>query len=209
MNWLPIFPLSLVAYPTAPLNLHIFEKRYQQLVKDCMERNIPFGIPPHQDGKQMSICTVMKIASIEKTYEGGKMDIKTYGVGVCTISEIQNPYSHKLYAAAQIEEMPYDLDGDPLKAKHIISLIDRLYQMMNIQKSLPNPEGFTVYSIASKAGMSLAQEIELLKIPSEKDRQDYVLRHLRKMIPMVEEMENMRRKVQMNGHFKNVISPEW
>ena len=42
---LPMFPLELVAFPGEELPLHIFELRYQQLLEDCEEEKVTFGIP--------------------------------------------------------------------------------------------------------------------------------------------------------------------
>ncbi len=45
-NFIPIFPLGIVVYPQEQLNLHVFEPRYKQLVKECLTEQKPFGIPP-------------------------------------------------------------------------------------------------------------------------------------------------------------------
>jgi hypothetical protein len=42
---IPIFPLEVVVYPGEALNLHIFETRYKQLINDCAETKMSFGIP--------------------------------------------------------------------------------------------------------------------------------------------------------------------
>ena len=39
---------------------------------------------------------------------------------------------------------------------------------------------------------------------NEKQRQEYLKRHLAKVIPMVAEMEHLKEKVKLNGHFKNL-----
>jgi hypothetical protein len=44
-NFIPIFPLNVVLYPGETLNLHIFEPRYKELVKECFGNTKPFGIP--------------------------------------------------------------------------------------------------------------------------------------------------------------------
>lgn len=41
---LPLFPLGTVLFPGMPLPLHIFEPRYQQLMRDHADEAIPFGI---------------------------------------------------------------------------------------------------------------------------------------------------------------------
>ena len=41
---LPIFPLSTVLFPGGVLPLRIFEARYMDMVRDCMQRDAPFGV---------------------------------------------------------------------------------------------------------------------------------------------------------------------
>ncbi len=44
MDELPLFPLNTVLFPGIPLNLHIFEERYKQMIQVCLEKNQPFGV---------------------------------------------------------------------------------------------------------------------------------------------------------------------
>jgi len=37
---IPLFPLNVVLLPGAEMPLHIFEPRYRQMVKDCLEENL-------------------------------------------------------------------------------------------------------------------------------------------------------------------------
>src|SRR5260370_4873849 len=41
---LPLFPLNVVLLPGADMPLHIFEPRYRQMVRDCLEAKSPFGM---------------------------------------------------------------------------------------------------------------------------------------------------------------------
>jgi Lon protease-like protein len=41
---IPIFPLSTVLFPGGVLPLRIFEARYMDMVRDCMQRDAPFGV---------------------------------------------------------------------------------------------------------------------------------------------------------------------
>ena len=49
-KFIPIFPLNLVAFPGEVINLHIFEPRYQQLIRECYEEKKMFGIPVVENG---------------------------------------------------------------------------------------------------------------------------------------------------------------
>lgn len=208
---LPLFPLQLVAFPFENLNLHVFEPRYQQLTNEAAETGQTFGIPSVIDKKLNMIGTEMELISIEKTYSDGRMDIKTKGRRIFRIKEYFKEVPNKLYSGGEIEWLDFDLDGDYLSNEEILNQIRDLFEYMGINKPIPTltPE-FNTYQMAHLVGFSVEQEYQFLQIPEEKNRQDYMLNHLTKLIPVVKEMEELRKRVQMNGHFKNVTgSGEW
>jgi Lon protease-like protein len=41
---LPLFPLNTVLFPGMPIQLHIFEPRYQTMLRRCIEEHKPFGV---------------------------------------------------------------------------------------------------------------------------------------------------------------------
>jgi hypothetical protein len=58
--------------------------------------------------------------------------------------------------------------------------------------------------VAHHIGLSLEEEYELLGLTDERQRQEYLKRHLTKVIPMIAEMEQLKEKIKLNGHFKNL-----
>src|SRR3989337_2030747 len=86
-NFIPIFPLGIVVYPGEDLNLHIFEPRYKQLIKECHEQKKPFGIPTVIENKLQEHGTLVEITELSKLNDNGEMDIKTQGVQVFRILE--------------------------------------------------------------------------------------------------------------------------
>ncbi len=61
-----------------------------------------------------------------------------------------------------------------------------------------------VYEVAHHVGLSLEEEYELLNLLDERQRQEYLKRHLAKVIPMLAGMEQLKEKIKLNGHFKNL-----
>lgn len=41
---IPLFPLNLVLFPMQSLALHIFEERYKEMIRHCIDTDSPFGI---------------------------------------------------------------------------------------------------------------------------------------------------------------------
>lgn len=204
---LPLFPLQLVAFPGENLNLHVFEPRYRQLVKEC-EEGSTFGIPAFIDGRVKELGTEMELVNVEKTYADGRMDVKTKGVQVFRIEEFYSRAPGKLYAGATITPLEYENDGDILQSNKIVEKITELFDILKINKAIPDPSNFFTFDMAHHVGLTVEQEYEILSIRSEEDRQDFMLEHLEKLIPIVKEMEELRKRVQMNGHFKNIIPPQ-
>ena len=99
-NFIPIFPLGIVVYPGEQLNLHIFEPKYKQLIGDCYSTGKPFGIPAVIDNKMAEMGTLVQVKEITKTYEDGRMDIKTEGLEVFKLLELILELPDKLYSGA-------------------------------------------------------------------------------------------------------------
>jgi len=204
-NLIPIFPLSIVVYPGEQLNLHIFEPRYRQLIKVCFEEKKPFGIPAVINDKINEMGTLVQIKEISQVYEDGKMDIKTEGLQVFRLLEIVNELPDKLYSGAIVNYPDNISKGNRLLMNGIVQGIRALHKLLNIEKKFPKPdEELWSYDVAHHAGMSLQEEYELLELLQELQRQEYLKRHITKVIPVLAEMEMLKEKVKLNGHFKNL-----
>lgn len=207
-NLLPLFPLELVVFPNEDLNLHIFEPRYQELVRDCENEQITFGIPAYIEGKLMSVGTEIRLVKVVKRYKSGESDIRTQGVGLFDIKQLFDPYPGKMYAGAEVERLPLDTVEMPYLNEQIIKKALELFELLEIDKSVKEDAGqFSIFDIAHHVGLTLEQEYELLQITNAQDRQEYLLDHLSRLLPVVRQMEEIREKAQMNGHFRRIIPP--
>ncbi len=80
-----------------------------------------------------------------------------------------------------------------------------LHQLLKVNKDFKKEDNdITSYDVAHHIGLSLQEEYELLGLFDEKQRQEYLKRHLTKVIPMLAGMEQLKVKIKGNGHFKNL-----
>ncbi len=208
-DYLPILPLKMVVFPNEGLNLHIHEPRYKQLIRECDENGITFGIPAFIGGVIMNFGTEIRLVDIEKRHPKGELDIKTKGVGLFKIQEFYSVTPKKLYGGADIERIQINLNGDPNLTTQIQENIAELFETLSISNKISNEkEQFATYNLAHHVGFSIEQEYEFLCLSTELERQHYMLTHLKRLIPIVREMEKLRLRAQLNGHFKNVVPPE-
>lgn len=204
-NFIPLFPLSIVVYPGEQLNLHIFEPRYKQLIAESVELKKPFGIPSVINEKINEIGTLVQVKEISQVYEDGKMDIKTEGLEIFRILETIDDLPEKMYTGAIVNYPENNRKANRVLMNGIIKGIKELHKLLKIEKQFPKPEKeLWSYDVAHHAGLSLEEEYELLELLHESQRQEYLKRHLTKVIPVLAEMEILKEKVKLNGHFKNV-----
>ena len=206
-NFIPIFPLGIVAYPGEQLNLHIFEPRYKQLITECWSNKKPFGIPPIINNSVSEMGTLMNIKEISRTYEDGQMDIKTEGIKVFRTLEVIKEVPDKLYHAA-IVTYPDNIEkGSQSLMKKIMLGIIALHKLLEVQKEFSKPaEELRSYDVAHHAGLNIEEEYELLCLLQELQRQEYLKRHLAKVVPVLNQMDLLKKKIKLNGHFKNLES---
>jgi Lon protease-like protein len=207
-NFIPIFPLSVVVYPGESLNLHIFEPRYKQLIIECYAEAKPFGIPSVINDKVNEIGTLVNISEIVNTSDDGEMDIKTKGISVFRILEVIKKVPDKLYSGA-IVNYPENVEDSLNKEllQKVLNALRELHRLLKIDKDFKKAdEELTAYDIAHHVGLSLEEEYELLGLFREDQRQEYLKRHLSKVLPVIAEMETLKKRVKLNGHFKNLSS---
>jgi Lon protease-like protein len=204
-NFVPIFPLGIVVFPGEDLNLHIFEPRYKQLIAECFKSKKPFGIPSVIENRLQDFGTLMEIKEISKEYDNGEMDIKTKGEKVFRVLEVIKELPNKLYSGAIVNYPENNELGNTEMMSKIMKGIRELHTLMDVSKDFKKPdEELKCYEVAHHLGLTLHEEYDLLCLTSELQRQEYLKRHLTKVIPIVAEMETLKEKIKHNGHFKNL-----
>ena len=113
MTVLPMFPLGNVLMPGGPLSLHVFEDRYRQLVRDCIDAtDHEFGVVLIDRGHEVgggdvrrSVGTVARMVQVAELPDG-RFAVIAFGMRRFRVSEWlrESPYP-----SAAVEEWP-DLD---------------------------------------------------------------------------------------------------
>lgn len=209
-KFLPIFPLELVVYPGQHLNLHIFEPRYKQLIAECNEQKKSFGIPSVFGEELNEYGTEMELLEVTQVYENGEMDIKTLGRKVFRIMEVIKEVPEKLYSAAVVFEVEQNPNDTDVLNPTLVDLIHKLHKVLGTNfdpyEKFKNPLS---YDVAPYIGLSPEDQYRLLGAVSEKGRQWFMIQHLTKLIPNLEEAGKLKERIQMNGHFRSEIPPKF
>lgn len=201
-KFLPLFPLQLVVFPGEKLKLHIFEPRYKQLIGECRDSQITFGIPAYIDSRVAEYGTEMSLLRVFATHPGGEMDILVEGVAVFHLEEFQRKVHDKLYPGGKVTPLEIDDTVYPVTLEELAAQYARFHDLL---KTGYTRDRFDVrnisYQLAQEVGLSIMQKVQLLALSKESDRQLFLIQHLHKIIPVLEGAEDTRRRVKGNGHF--------
>ena len=74
---LPLFPLTTVFYPGGVLPLKIFEQRYMDMVKRCLQDESPFGVCLIKEGAEVGAAVPYNIGTLARI---GHWDMPQLGV---------------------------------------------------------------------------------------------------------------------------------
>ncbi|MEM6842953.1 MAG: LON peptidase substrate-binding domain-containing protein [Bacteroidota bacterium] len=200
-NFLPLFPLKLVAFPGEQLNLHIFEDRYKQLVNECIEDDERFGMPAYLSD-QIGYGTEMSVESVSKVYSDGRMDIVTMGHRVFKVVEFYRVAPGKLYAGGDVVFLANVANTDAIKQQRMVELALELFDILSLSDNFTVSSQATAFDLGHKIGLSNQKKYQLLQVEQESDRQQFIIDHLEESIPVIRDMENARERIRMNGHFR-------
>jgi Lon protease-like protein len=192
-------------YPGEALHLHIFEPRYKQLINECFSQKKPFGIPVVINDKLTEIGTLLEIKAIEKIYDDGQMDIKTKGISVFKILEVIKEIPQKLFSGAIVNYPANNVQTYPSKIKNLLQQVQQLHLLLQVNKDFKKPEQELLsYDLAHHVGFNLQQEYELLQLFREDQRLEYIKRYVEQAIALLQNMEGLKQRIQLNGHFKEL-----
>jgi len=105
---IPLFPLNVVLLPGAELPLHIFEPRYREMVKTCIEEKSEFGILLSLPKGLARVGCTAEITAVVERYDDGRMDILTAGRAPFRVVELftEDPLLHGKWTTLMIERIP-------------------------------------------------------------------------------------------------------
>ena len=180
------------------------------MVREIDHNKTTFGIPAFINKEIMPIGTELRLLSIEKKYDNGAIDIKTMGIGVFKTEEFYSIAPNKLYPGADIIRLKQTDDSDLILNEKILTRVEELFGVLKMKRKTPkSPSLFRIFNIAHYIGLNIEQEYALLTLPSELERQQFVLQHLEQLLPTVKNMEESKKRAQLNGHFKHLTPPEF
>ncbi|MDX1531394.1 MAG: LON peptidase substrate-binding domain-containing protein [Rhodothermales bacterium] len=200
---LPRFPLNVVLYPGESIPLHIFEERYREMVRYCLETRQPFGLVLAQEDELARVGCTARIDRVLQRYEDGRSDILVVGEERFRLEEVRQ---ERLYLTARA--VPYDGPEQPVdldERERVVALHMKLLELAGetLRPHVYEGPKRVSYVIAQNAGLDLERKQEVLELETEEERLAYLASYLEQVIPEVERARERQRRIRSNGHFSN------
>jgi len=180
---LPLFPLGIVAFPGELVLLHIFESRYKALISECLESDISFGIPTIMPGGIAEYGSEVRLERVLRRYDSGEMDIAVRGVRAFQLEEFYSQLDGRPYPGGKVRFQANDAATDSALQSEVVKHYNRLHSMWGTgQKLAGKPPENLSFAIGHEVRLTLEQELGLLAIAAEIDRQRYLLQHMKSIM---------------------------
>jgi Lon protease-like protein len=190
---LPAFPLKTILLPGEASKLHIFEERYKELVKDCIDNNASFAIPFFENGKMSDYGCEVKIKNVLKEYPDGRKDILVECTRICKIVDFTEQLSPKLYGAVLIEfEKNNILVTDANLQDAIIHYFSTVQNKIIDYDTLGK---LSVYNIANSLQLSPSEKLILI---TSKNKQAVLLNQIKFITHIVNAEQQLNNRFMFN-----------
>lgn len=142
MSWdLPLFPLETVLFPLATLQLHVFEARYLDMLRHCMDAGRRFGVVLIREGREVGenadpymVGTSARILNVHE-YDDGRMDLQVQGESRFRIRSLDDSLS---YLVGRVETVEENEPDDSPRGYALLSRAQETFQLL-IQHLLSKP----------------------------------------------------------------------
>ena len=183
MDSLPLFPLNTVLFPNMPMDLHIFEPRYREMVNACIEKQQPFGVVLIRRGiealgpvaEPYEIGCTARIVQLQRLPDG-RMNITIVGEERFRVLSLD--YSQN-YLMGRVEYFPLKVDASPILDARVAQLrrylrryMDKLAELADAQlaiQRLPTDARALAYMASIVLQIPSVDKQNLLALPDAGD----------------------------------------
>ena len=197
---LPLFPLDLVLLPGVPLPLHIFEPRYKEMIKECLDQKAVFGIIRSKEETLAAIGCTAEIMNVLKTYPDGRMNILAEGKLRFEVLQVNQER-----AFLQADVFYLDDDNDPPAAAEVEKAIRLHREIMELAGAQPeeiekSETAQLAYRLAGSLPFDPDFQQALLEMSSEAERTRAIISFFERILPVLHRNARAKRRAGGNGH---------
>lgn len=204
---LPLFPLGLVLLPGEPVPLHIFEPRYKEMVRVCLDGDHPFGIVYASPSALAPVGCTARIRSVATRYDDGRLDIVVVGEDRFRVGDV---HRDRIYLTADATPVEDEASVTTVRARQRV--VARHMKLLELAGETVRPglydEPFPLsYVVGRNAGLDLDAKQALLETVSEDERLSTLSAHLGRLLVRIREARKISTLARGDGHATGFPEP--
>jgi Lon protease-like protein len=173
MEEIGIFPLGIVLLPTERVPLHIFEPRYRELIHECLENELEFGLLFADEDGVRELGTRAHVMEVLERFDDGRLNILVVGGDRFRVGELTQGRS---FPTALVEPVGDDEDEvDPATAGRAAGSFRALAALAEAEPDEIDEESPQLsFELAAQVELAPEAKQELLELMSEQSRLELV-----------------------------------
>jgi Lon protease-like protein len=167
MSDLGLFPLPLVLLPAEQLPLHVFEERYKELVGECLEDDVEFGLVYADDDGIREVGTRAGVVEVLDRFDDGRLNIVVEGRERFRLRGLTQGRS---FQTGEVEDVLDDADpAEPETVARALELFEQLRELTGSSVEVP-PAETEQLSFVLAGRVELAPEVKLALLVEVSER---------------------------------------
>lgn len=202
MGEIGLFPLGIVLVPGEHAPLHIFEPRYKELVRECLDKHSPFGLVYADPEGMRRIGTNALVAEVTERFDDGRLNIVVTGGERFAIENLTEGHS---FMTAEV--IPYLDEPDAVSDAVLQGCLDAYERVARAagaetEEISPGPHG-VAFGICDHINLDPDIKQTLLEMRSENERLDSLRDVLERAAEVVTAQRTARRRATGNGQVES------
>jgi Lon protease-like protein len=198
MNEIGLFPLDLVLLPGEQAPLHVFEERYRELIGECLDEGLEFGLVLEDDAGLRDVGTRCGVIEVLDHFPDGRLNIVVEARERIQLVELTEGRS---FATAEVEALPDE--GDRPTEDEVEECLAAYARVVDAAEAELEDLDLDADSIAFQiaARIDFGSEIKqgLLELRSERERVVRLAPMLTRAADAVEREREIRNRASGNG----------
>ena len=198
MNEIGLFPLNLVLLPGEQAPLHVFEERYRELIGECLDEGLEFGLILEDDAGLRDVGTRCGVIEVLDHFPDGRLNVVVEARERIQLVELTEG---RAFATAEVEALPDE--GERPTEDEVEECLAAYARVVDAAEAELEDLDLDADSIAFQiaARIDFGSEIKqgLLELRSERERVVRLAPMLTKAAAAVEREREIRNRASGNG----------
>jgi Lon protease-like protein len=167
-----LFPLGIVLLPSERVPLHIFEPRYRELIGECIESDVEFGLLYADEAGIREIGTRARVAALVERFDDGRLNVVVEGGRRFMVDRLTQGRSFMTAVVDELDDEAGPVDDATRGAA--IGAFRALAALAGVELEVDETSPWLSFELAAQVELAADAKQALLDSRSEQERLELV-----------------------------------